>query len=163
MQPPRRSPSTRRRPGTDVEFTLGHIIANVVVQGAELLMGWWSEIGVDVDDVTIPQNDFINQAVLRVPGFEVFSWRHNGVWVDQQYLWWHSENAFLDGSCRSTSAGCAIQTSTPSMPRAGRRPTRRRSPRPRTSTGCSPRQCYYIPLNWIPGVLTTASVRASER
>ena len=55
--------------GEDVEFTLGHIIANVVVQGAELLIGWWSEIGVDVDDVTIPQNDFINQAVLGVPEF----------------------------------------------------------------------------------------------
>ena len=40
--------------GTDVEFTLGHIPSNVVVQGAELLMGWWSEIGIDVDDADDP-------------------------------------------------------------------------------------------------------------
>ena len=36
-------------------------------------MGWWSEIGIDVDDQTIPQNDFINLAVFGVPEFEVFS------------------------------------------------------------------------------------------
>ena len=119
---PRTHPVQRRRPG------------------AELLMGWWSEIGIDVDDLTIPQNDFINLAVFGVPEFEVFLWRqHTGVWVDQQYLWWHSRTPSPTASCRSTSAGCAIPTSTPaSTPPAGRRPTRRRSPPPRRSTGCSP-------------------------
>ena len=85
--------------GTEVAFTLGHVPSNVVVQAAELLMGWWSEIGIDVDSRTIPQNDFINLAVFGTPEFELFLWRqHTGVFVDQQYLWWHSENAFPDGS-----------------------------------------------------------------
>ena len=49
-------------------------------RSAELLMGWWSEIGIDVDDQTVPQNDFINLAVFGVPEFQVFSWRqHAGV------------------------------------------------------------------------------------
>ena len=147
--------------GEDVEFTLGHIIANVVVQGAELLIGWWSEIGVDVDDVTIPQNDFINQAVLGVPGFEVFSWRqHNGVWVDQQYLWWHSENAFPDGQL-SLNFGRLRDPGIDAALDAARRSTSDEEAIAAAEdiNRVFAEQCYYIPLNWIPwGVLTTASV-----
>ena len=84
--------------GDDVHFTIGHVPANAVAQGVELMMGWWNEIGIDVDDLAVPQNDFINQAIFGVPEFEVFVWRgHGGHLVDEQYVWWHSNNAFPDG------------------------------------------------------------------
>ena len=84
--------------GDDVHFTIGHVPANAVAQGVELMMGWWNEIGIDVDDLAVPQNDFINQAIFGVPEFEVFVWRgHGGHLVDEQHVWWHSKNAFPDG------------------------------------------------------------------
>lgn len=85
--------------GEQVEVVVGHTPSTTVVQAAELIMGWWSEIGVDVSDQTVPQNDFINLAVFGVPEFQAFLWRqHGGVFVDQQYVWWHSANAAPDGS-----------------------------------------------------------------
>ena len=84
--------------GEHVEIVVGHTPSTPVVQGAELIMGWWSEIGVDVSDQTVPQNDFINLAVFGVPEFQAFLWRqHGGVFLDQQYVWWHSANAEPDG------------------------------------------------------------------
>ena len=54
---------------------LGHTPPNVVQQAAELLMDWWSQIGIDVTDKAIPQNDFINNAALGTPDFQAFLWR----------------------------------------------------------------------------------------
>ena len=85
--------------GEDVTISIGHTPSNAVVQGAELIMGWWSEIGIDVSDRTIPQNDFINLAAFGTPEFQVFIWRqHGGRFVDEQYVWWHSDNAAPDGT-----------------------------------------------------------------
>ena len=138
--------------GTDVEFTLGHVPSNVVVQAAELLLGWWSEIGIDVDTQTIPQSDFINLAALGTPEFEVFLWRqHAGVFVDQQYLWWHSENAFPDGELslnfgrlRDPDIDAALDTA-------------RQSTTDEEATAAAEavnrvfaEQCYYIPIAWLP-------------
>ena len=84
--------------GEQVSFTLGHIPSNTVSLGAELLAGWWSEIGIDVEDYAVPQADFINLAIFGTPEFEVFLWRGNGGgFLDAQYLWWHSSNARPDG------------------------------------------------------------------
>ncbi len=138
--------------GTDVEFTLGHVPSNVVVQAAELLLGWWSEIGIDVDTRTIPQSDFINLAALGTPEFEVFLWRqHAGVFVDQQYLWWHSENAFPDGELSlnfgrlsdpdiDAALDTARQSTTDEEARAAAEAVNR----------VFAEQCYYIPIAWLP-------------
>jgi len=138
--------------GTQVEFNLGHIGATSVIQGAELLMGWWSEIGIDTTDQTIPQNDFINLAVFGVPEFEAFLWRqHGGVVVDQQYLWWHSKNAFPDGELslnfgriRDDGIDAALDAA-------------RTSATAEEATAAAEEvnrifaeQCYYIPLNYLP-------------
>jgi peptide/nickel transport system substrate-binding protein len=148
--------------GTDVSFTLGHVPSNVVVQAAELLMGWWSEIGIDVDDQTVPQNDLINLAVFGVPEFQVFSWRqHAGVFVDQQYLWWHSKNAFPDGELSlnfgrlrdpdiDTALDAARTSTTDEEAIAAAEEINR----------IFAEQCYYIPLNWLPwAVLSNPRVR----
>lgn len=84
--------------GTDVVINLGHTPPNAVVQTAELIMGYWNEIGVDVSDQTVPQSDFITLALFGDPVFEAFLWRnHAGSYVSDQYFWWHSDNAAPDG------------------------------------------------------------------
>jgi peptide/nickel transport system substrate-binding protein len=148
--------------GTDVEFSLGHIPSNVVVQGAELLMGWWSEIGIDVDDQSIPQNDFINLAVFGVPEFQVFWWRqHNGVFVDQQYLWWHSKNAFPDGELslnfgrlRDPDIDAGLDAARTSLT------DEEATAAAEDVNRVFAEQCYYIPLTWLPwAVLSNPEVQ----
>lgn len=147
--------------GEQVEFTLGHIPSNTVVQGAELLMGWWSEIGIDVDDQNVPQADFINLAALGTPDFEAFMWRqHGGVFVDQQYLWWHSENAFPDGSL-SLNFGRLRDPDIDAALDAARASTTDEEAIAAAEeiNRVFAEQCYYIPLNWLPwGVMSIPSV-----
>jgi peptide/nickel transport system substrate-binding protein len=141
--------------GTDVRFTLGHVPSNVVVQSAELLIGWWSEIGIDVEDQTVPQNDLINLAVFGVPEFQVFSWRqHAGLVVDQQYLWWHSENAFPDGEL-SLNFGRLRDTDIDAALDAARTATtdEEATAAAEQINRVFAEQCYYIPLNWLPWAL----------
>jgi len=147
--------------GEDVSFTLGHIPSNTVVQAAELLMGWWSEIGIDGDDQNIPQADFINLAALGTPDFEAFLWRQNGgVFVDQQYLWWHSDNAFPDGAL-SLNFGRLRDADIDAALDAARAST---TDEEAVAAGeeinrVFAEQCYYIPLNWLPwGVLSDPSI-----
>jgi peptide/nickel transport system substrate-binding protein len=138
--------------GTEVSFTHGHVASNVVVQAAELLAGWWSQIGIDVDDEVVPQNDLINLAVFGVPEFQVFSWRqHAGVFVDQQYLWWHSDNAFPDGELSlnfgrlrdpdiDAALDAARTSATDDEAIAAAEEINR----------IFAEECYYIPINWLP-------------
>jgi peptide/nickel transport system substrate-binding protein len=148
--------------GNDVSFTLGHVQSTVVVQAAELLMGWWSDIGIDVDDQTIPQNDLINLAVFGVPEFQVFQWRqHAGVFVDQQYLWWHSENAFPDGELslnfgrlRDSDIDAALDAARTS------RTDEEAVAAAEEVNRVFAEQCYYIPINTLPwATLSTSAVR----
>jgi peptide/nickel transport system substrate-binding protein len=137
--------------GVEVEFSIGHITSNAVVQGVELMMGWWNDVGIDVDDLTIPQNDLINQAIFGVPEFEVFVWRGNGgLLVDQQYVWWHSENAFPDGELslnfsrmRDPAVDAALDaaraSSTDEEAIAAAEDINR----------VFAEQCYFIPINWV--------------
>jgi peptide/nickel transport system substrate-binding protein len=138
--------------GIDVAFTLGHIPSNVVVQAAELLMGWWSEIGIDVDSRSVPQNDFINLAALGTPEFELFLWRqHTGVFVDQQYLWWHSENAFPDGSLSLNFGRLRDPDIDAGLDAARRSATDEEAIAAAEDVNrVFAEQCYYIPLAWLP-------------
>ena len=148
--------------GTDVEFALGHIPSNVVVQAAELLMGWWTDIGIDVDTHTVPQNDFINLAVFGTPEFEVFLWRqHTGVFVDQQYLWWNSENAFPDGEL-SLNFGRLRDPDIDAALDAARRSTtdEEATAAAEEVNRVFAEQCYYIPIAWLQwAVLSDPSIQ----
>jgi peptide/nickel transport system substrate-binding protein len=64
---------------------------------AQFQKQWWEEAGVDT--VTIDQIDQGNYIVAALLGnFQVFQWRnHNGVDLDQQYIWWHSSTALPPG------------------------------------------------------------------
>ena len=147
--------------GENVEIVVGHTPSTTVVQGAELIMGWWSEIGVDVSDQTVPQNDFINLAVFGVPEFQAFLWRqHGGVFLDQQYVWWHSANAAPDGELslnfarlRDPGIDAALdagrQSATDEEAIAAAEEINR----------IMAEQCYNIPLNYLPwAVMSTPDV-----
>lgn len=147
--------------GEDVAFSIGHVPSNVVVQDAELIMGWWSEIGVDVADQSIPQNDFINLAVFGVPEFEVFIWRqHGGVFVDQQYVWWHSSNAFPDGALSLNFARLRDPDVDAALDAARRSATDEEAIAAAEDINrVMAEQCYNVPISWLPwGVASSLDV-----
>jgi peptide/nickel transport system substrate-binding protein len=137
--------------GTNVEFTIGHTPSNAAAQGVEVMMGWWNEVGIDVDDLTVPQNDFINQAIFGVPEFEVFLWRGNGgFFVDQQYVWWHSENAFPDGELslnfgrlRDPDIDAALDAA------RGSDADEEAIAAAEDINRVFAEQCYYVPISWV--------------
>lgn len=63
-------------------------------QVAELLKGYWAEIGVNTDIQQVPQDVSITNALFGDPGFFMYGWRnHAGTTIDSQYFWWHSSAA----------------------------------------------------------------------
>jgi peptide/nickel transport system substrate-binding protein len=61
---------------------------------AQYLADAWGQIGVDVTIDQIEQSKLINNALFGDPAFDAFGWRnHAGIFVDQQYFWWHSSAA----------------------------------------------------------------------
>ncbi len=61
---------------------------------ANYLADAWGQIGVDVTIDQIEQSKLINNALFGDPAFDAFGWRnHAGLFVDQQYFWWHSSAA----------------------------------------------------------------------
>lgn len=84
--------------GTQVTIKWGTTATQTNAQRAELIVGWWKEIGVDAVWEQVPQDAFITTALLGKDEFQVFGWRnHAGVIVDQQYFWWHSAGSFPIG------------------------------------------------------------------
>jgi len=84
--------------GQDATVNFGHTTSRINAEIAELLLGWWNEIGIDAEDQEVPQDQFITLALFGDPTFEAFLWRqHAGVGVDQQYYWWHSSGSAPDG------------------------------------------------------------------
>jgi ABC-type transport system substrate-binding protein len=84
---------------SEVKVVFGRVPDALLDTEAELYKGWWDEIGVTTEFVTVEQPSFITNALLGVPEFEIYSWRlHGGVTVDAQYQWWHSSAAAPDGS-----------------------------------------------------------------
>ena len=61
---------------------------------AQYLADAWGQVGVDVVIDQIEQSKLINNALFGDPAFDAFGWRnHAGLFVDQQYFWWHSSAA----------------------------------------------------------------------
>jgi peptide/nickel transport system substrate-binding protein len=66
---------------------------------AELLKGYWSQIGVDTTVQQVEESKFITNALFGIPDFQMYKWRqHAGLSVDEQYYWWHSAGSHPDGS-----------------------------------------------------------------
>ena len=81
-----------------VTFVYGTTNTQINAQSAELLLGYWSAIGVNATVQQIPQDAFITTALFGKPEFQMFGWRqHGGTTVNDQYIWWHSSIAGKDG------------------------------------------------------------------
>jgi len=84
--------------GEQVVVRYGTTVTQVNAQTAELLQGYWSEIGVDTQIAQVPQDEFITRALFGAEDFYIYGWRnHAGVTVDNQFFWWHSSAAPPDG------------------------------------------------------------------
>ena len=76
----------------------GTTVSAINAQTADLLQGYWAEIGVDVEIIQVPQDQFITTALFGDPNFFMYGWRnHAGTSIDSQYFWWHSSAAPPDG------------------------------------------------------------------
>jgi peptide/nickel transport system substrate-binding protein len=81
-----------------VSVKYGTTVTAINAQTAELLKGYWAEIGVETEVIQVPQDQFITKALFGDPDFYMFGWRnHAGTSVDSQYFWWHSSAAPPDG------------------------------------------------------------------
>lgn len=84
--------------GQQVTITWGKTTSAINDEIAELVKGYFDEVGVDTDIITVEQSSFITNALVGVPDFEIYFWRnHGGVTIDQQYFWWHSSAIRPDG------------------------------------------------------------------
>ena len=73
-----------------IAITYGHTADRIGDQQAELLKGYWSQIGVDTTIEVIPQDQFITNALFGADNFFIYGWRnHAGLKVDQQNFWWN--------------------------------------------------------------------------
>ena len=85
-------------PGVELKVKYGTTVSNINAQVAELLQGYWAEIGVETEIIQVPQDQFITKALFGDPEFYMYGWRnHGGSFIDQQYFWWHSSAAPPDG------------------------------------------------------------------
>jgi peptide/nickel transport system substrate-binding protein len=85
-------------PDVELKVKYGTTVSNINAQVAELLQGYWAEIGVDTEIIQVPQDQFITKALFGDPDFYMYGWRnHGGSFIDQQYFWWHSSAAPPDG------------------------------------------------------------------
>lgn len=65
---------------------------------AQYLQSAWGAVGIDVTIDQIEQSKLINNALFGDAAFDAFGWRnHAGIFVDQQYFWWHGSAASPDG------------------------------------------------------------------
>lgn len=84
--------------GRQVEITFGKLTSAINDQQAELISGYWRDIGVDVEVVSIEQSKLITNALFGVEDFEVYSFRlYGGHSIDEQYALWHSSTALPNG------------------------------------------------------------------
>jgi ABC-type transport system substrate-binding protein len=81
-----------------ISVMYGTTVTNINSQTAELLRGYWEELGVETTIVQVPQDQYITKALFGDPEYFMYGWRqHGGNYVDAQYLWWHSSTAQPDG------------------------------------------------------------------
>jgi ABC-type transport system substrate-binding protein len=84
--------------GSQVNIIYSTTTANTSLLTAQYLQDAWAQIGVDTEIQQIEQSKLINNALFGDPAFDAFGWRnHAGLFVDQQYFWWHGSAATPDG------------------------------------------------------------------
>jgi len=137
--------------GEDVTVNYGTTTTQLNQQTADLLQGYWAEIGVTMEYQQVPQDSFITDALLGNPNFFAFGWRnHAGTKIDSQYFWWHSSAAVNPGEGLSLNFGrirddivdenleIARSSSDPAEAQAAAEEVNRQMAK----------ECYQIPTSW---------------
>ncbi len=140
---------TAENPG-DVTVTYGTTVSNINAQVAELLSGYWAELGVTTNIIQVPQDQFITKALFGDPEFYMYGWRnHAGVTVDNQYFWWHSSAAAPDGGLalnfgrvRDDIVDASLEAA-----RSAATPEERQAAAEEVNKQMA-KECYQIPLSW---------------
>ena len=149
--------------GKQVTFQLGQTPTRTNDEVAELLIGWWNEIGVDAQALAVPQDQYITLALFGDPQYQAFLWRqHAGVGVDQQYFWWHSAGSHPDGEL-SLNFG---RINNPAID-AALDEARSATSDPEEATAAAEEvnrqfaeNCIYIPLSWtLWGIISEPNVQ----
>lgn len=82
-----------------VSVKLGSTPTTANAQFRELLVGYWKEIGVSTEEVQVPQDSFITDAIFGKPEFQMYVWRqYAGTTVDPLNFWWNGRGYQPDGA-----------------------------------------------------------------
>ncbi|MGZ4766171.1 MAG: ABC transporter substrate-binding protein, partial [Ilumatobacteraceae bacterium] len=133
-----------------VQITYGHTADRTGDQVADLLKGYWSAIGVDTTVETIPQDQFITNALGGAPNFFIYGWRqHAGIKIDEQNFWWNSKSYAPDGalSLNFDRIQDPIVDSNLATARSDPDPAARKAAAEAVNKEMA-KQCYQIPLQW---------------
>ena len=133
-----------------IQLKYGITVSNINAQTAELLAGYWSEIGVETEVLQIPQDQYITKALFGDPDYQMFGWRsHGGVYVDSQYLWWHSASAQPDGGLSLNFARLrdAVVDENLDLARAEPDPAKRQEYAANVNRRMA-EECYNMPGSW---------------
>ncbi|MFN8020325.1 MAG: ABC transporter substrate-binding protein [Acidimicrobiales bacterium] len=140
----------------------GITVSNISTQIAEQLKGYWSEVGVDVDILQVPQDQYITKALFGDPDYIMFGWRsHGGSYVDSQYLWWHSSSAAPDGSLSLNFARLRDPVIDENLDAARGEPdAAKRNEYAQNVNRQMAAECYNMPLSWgLWGVIRTPDLQ----
>lgn len=81
-----------------VSVKLGTTATTANAQLRELLKGYWDELGVTTEEVQVPQDSFITDALFGKEQFQMYVWRqYAGTGVDPLNFWWNSRGYAPDG------------------------------------------------------------------
>jgi len=133
-----------------ITVTYGHTADRIGDQVADLLKGYWSQIGVDTMVETIPQDQFITNVIFGAPNFFMYGWRqHAGFKLDEQNVWWNSKSFAPDGglSLNFTRIQDPIVDSSLATARSDTDPAARQAAAEAANREMA-KQCYQIPLSF---------------
>jgi peptide/nickel transport system substrate-binding protein len=133
-----------------IAVTYGHTADRIGDQVADLLKGYWSQIGVDTTIETIPQDQFITNALFGAPNFFMYGWRqHAGFKLDEQNFWWNSKSFAPDGglSLNFDRIQDPIVDSNLAIARSDPDPANREAAAEAVNKEMA-KQCYQIPLSF---------------
>jgi len=133
-----------------VAITYGHTADRIGDQQADLLKGYWSQIGVDTTVEVIPQDQFITNALFGADNFFIYGWRnHAGLTVDQQNFWWNGAAATPDGqlSLNFGRVQDPVVDSNLAIARSDPDPAKRETAAEDINKEMA-KECYQIPTGW---------------
>jgi peptide/nickel transport system substrate-binding protein len=145
-----------------IQITYGHTADRTGDQVADLLKGYWSQIGVDTTVETIPQDQFITNALFGADNFFIYGWRlHAGLKVDEQNFWWNSKSSVPDGKGLSLNFGRVqdpIIDDNLAIARSDPDPANRQKAAEEINREMA-KQCYQIPIDYtLWAVMTNTKV-----